>query len=62
MYCHILDSNTIINHKQKTLINHVKESLLNIELNKKIDRSIVLKVDAVFADQTQLQKMADNIS
>ena len=60
MYCHILDSNTIINHKQKAFINHVKQSLLNIDFNQKFDTGVGLKVHAVLADQTKFLKMTDN--
>ena len=53
VHCYILDSSTIINHKQKTFINHVEQSLISIDFNQKFDSSIVLKVHAIFADHSQ---------
>ena len=62
VHCYILDSNSIVNHKQKTSINHVEQSLINIDFNKKFDTNIVFKVHAVFADHTQFLKMTENTS
>ena len=62
MYFYILDSNIIINHKQKVFINHIEQSLINIDFDQKFDSSIVLKVHAVFANHTQFLKMTKNTS
>ena len=62
MHCYILDSNTIIIHKQKTFINHVEQSLINIDFDQKFYSSIVLKKHAVFVNHTQFLKMTKNTS
>ena len=56
LYCYIIESNIVIDHKSKTFINHVEHPLDDIDFSLSMKESIVPQYHQIFSTRDLYKK------